>query len=73
MLSLGMSPGEYLVIGEDIVVQVVSIDGALRLAIDAPKDVNIQRGDCYEETNPPPPCIQRMRKMGNTGKARRKA
>ncbi len=41
MLSLGRNPGEYLVIGEDIVIQVVSMEGDLRLSIDAPKNVSI--------------------------------
>lgn len=59
MLSLGRNPGQYVVIGEDIVVQVVSMDGELRLAIDAPKDVAIQRGEVYEVTHVPPVCIRK--------------
>ena len=73
MLSLGMQPGEYLVIGENIVIQVVSVDGALRLAIDAPREVPIERGDHYELTRPAPTCIQRLRKKGEMGKIRRRA
>ncbi len=60
MLSLGRNPGEYLVIGKDIIIQVVSVDGALRLAIDAPKDVPIIRGEVYEKKNPAPSCLNRM-------------
>jgi carbon storage regulator len=49
MLVLGRKPGQYVVIGEDIKVKVVkSEDGDLRLAIDAPKDVKIVRGEVYE-------------------------
>lgn len=49
MLVLGRKPGEYVVIGEDIIVKVVkSEDGDLRLAIDAPRDVSIVRGEVHE-------------------------
>lgn len=49
MLVLGRKPGEYVVIGKDIKVKVVrSNDGDLRLAIDAPKHLNIVRGEIYE-------------------------
>lgn len=49
MLVLGRKPGEYVVIGDNIKVKVVkSDDGHLRLAIDAPRDVNIVRGEVYE-------------------------
>ena len=49
MLSLGRNPGEYLVIGDDIVIQVVSMEGDLRLSIDAPNSVSIVRGEVYEK------------------------
>ncbi|HBS59845.1 MAG TPA: carbon storage regulator [Firmicutes bacterium] len=49
MLVLGRKPGEYVMIGRDIMVKVVkSNDGDLRLAIDAPKSLNIVRGEIYE-------------------------
>lgn len=59
MLMLGRNPEEYVVIGDDIVVKVVSVDGDLKLAIDAPKDMPILRGEVYEKTNKPPKCISR--------------
>lgn len=61
MLSLGRNPGQYVVIGDDIVIQVVSIDGMLRLAIDAPREVQIVRGENYEKEKPTPLCIQHYR------------
>lgn len=64
MLSLGRNPGEYIVINGNIIVEVVSIDGSLRLAIDAPKSIKIERGENYEKTNPVPECIVRTRKLG---------
>lgn len=49
MLVLGRKPGEYVMIGTDIMVKVVkSNDGDLRLAINAPKSINIVRGEVYE-------------------------
>lgn len=61
MLSLGRNPGQYVVIGDNIVIQVVSMDGELRLAIDAPKDMPIQRGEVYELEHVPPHCIQKVK------------
>ncbi|GBG55738.1 carbon storage regulator homolog [Sporomusaceae bacterium FL31] len=50
MLVLGRKPGEYVMIGKDIMVKVVkSDDGDLRLAINAPRDINIIRGEIYED------------------------
>ncbi|WP_243388527.1 carbon storage regulator [Bacillus kexueae] len=49
MLVLGRKPGEYVVINDNIKVKVVkSNKGDLRLAIDAPKNVPIVRGEVYE-------------------------
>ncbi|TMV43680.1 carbon storage regulator [Paenibacillus mesophilus] len=53
MLVVGRNPGEYVVIGDGIMVRVVkSNDGDLRLAIEAPKDLPIWRGELYEELFP---------------------
>jgi len=52
VLVLGRKPGEYVMIGEDIMVKVVRSDtGDLRLAIDAPKSTTITRGELYENQN----------------------
>ena len=49
MLVLGRKPGEYVMIGKDVMVKVIkSQDGDLRLAIDAPRHINIVRGELYE-------------------------
>ena len=49
MLSLMLKEGEYLTIGEDIVVQVFpDSKSRTRLSISAPKDVTILRGDLWE-------------------------
>ena len=50
MLVLGRKPGEYVMIGEDIKVLVVrDLDGNLRLAIEAPSEVEIIRGEIWEK------------------------
>ena len=50
MLVLGRKPGEYIMIGNDIMVKVIkSENGDLRLAIDAPREVTITRGEVWEE------------------------
>lgn len=50
MLVLGRKPGEYVMIGDDIKIKVIkSEDGNLRLAIDAPKDLSIVRGELSEQ------------------------
>ena len=49
MLVLGRRPGEYVVIDDKIIVKVVKgTNGDLRLAIDAPKDMKIVRGEKIE-------------------------
>lgn len=72
MLSLGRNPGEYIVIGDDIIIQVVSMDGDLRLAIDAPKDVTIQRGEAYEQNHVVPACIEKSRQLSRGRTSRKK-
>ena len=49
MLALGRKPGEYIMIGDNIKVKVIKSEkGDLRLAIDAPRDVKITRGEVWE-------------------------
>lgn len=50
MLVIGRRPGEYVVIDGNIIVKVVKSDeGDIRLAIDAPRNIKIIRGELYEE------------------------
>ncbi|MCD9021986.1 carbon storage regulator [Cohnella silvisoli] len=49
MLVVGRKPGEYIVINEKIIVSVIKSDeGHLRLAIEAPKDIPIVRGELLD-------------------------
>jgi carbon storage regulator len=50
MLVVGRKPGEYVMIDDTIMIKVVKSDeGALRLAIEAPKEMRILRGEVYEQ------------------------
>ncbi len=50
MLVIGRKPGEYVMINDNIMVKVVkSEDGDLRLAIEAPRDIRIVRGEIFEK------------------------
>ncbi|UMZ74979.1 carbon storage regulator [Natranaerofaba carboxydovora] len=50
MLVIGRKPGEYVMIGDNVKVKVIrSEQGDLRLAIEAPKEVKITRGEIYEK------------------------
>jgi len=49
MLALTRKPGERIVIGDNIVVTVIEIRGDnIRLAIDAPREIKIYRGELYD-------------------------
>ena len=48
MLVLTRKPRQNIVIGDDIVINVVEVQGDnVRLAIDAPRNVKIYRGEIY--------------------------
>lgn len=49
MLVLGRKPGEYIVIDDNIKVKVLkSLTGDLRLGVEAPKEMSIERGEVWE-------------------------
>lgn len=51
MLVLSRKAGEVLAIGQDITVEVISVDGdRVRLGIQAPKDTRIFRKELLEQT-----------------------
>ena len=47
MLSLQLKDGEYLTIGEDIVIQVFT-NSTIRVAVQAPRDMTVLRGEVLE-------------------------
>lgn len=71
MLKLSLAPGEYLTIGENVVVQVYRAEnGRTYLAIDAPREVPIVRGAVWEREGAQPPAKlaqvpQKGHKSGN--------
>jgi len=49
MLALTRKVGERIVIDENIVVTVISVKGdSIRLAVEAPKEVKIYRGEIFD-------------------------
>lgn len=56
ILTVARKSGEYVVIGEDIVVKVISDDkGELQLEIDTPRGIEIIPGEMNKDTNHIPP------------------
>lgn len=53
MLILGRKAGESIAIGSDINVRIVAVKGkAVKIAIEAPRDVEILRGELRENSIP---------------------
>lgn len=49
MLALTRKVGERIVLGDNIVVTVISVKGdSIRLAIEAPKEIKIYRGEIFD-------------------------
>lgn len=49
MLALTRKIGEQIIIGDNITITVVDVKGdSIRLAIDAPKEIKIYRGEIYQ-------------------------
>lgn len=49
MLALTRKVGERIIIGDNIVITIADIRGdSIRVAIDAPKDIKIYRGEIYD-------------------------
>ena len=49
MLSLQLRDGEYVTIGKDIVIQVFT-NSTVKVSVQAPRDMNILRGEVLERT-----------------------
>ncbi len=62
MLSLTVHVGDYVTIGDEVVVQVLKTGDSFRLAIDAPRSMAIERAKVHEQCSGVPDCIQRVRK-----------
>ena len=59
MLSLQLKDGEYLTIGEDIVIQVFT-NSTIRVAVQAPRNMTILRGEVLERSGKErPACVHK--------------
>ncbi len=58
LLSMQLKNGEYLTIGEDIVVQVFQMGASFRVAVEAPRELSIVRGEIREKEGRRPACIK---------------
>ena len=73
MLTLGLRSGEYIVIGDNIVIKAVQVDNQVQLAIVAPRDMAILRDAVYEQTHPTPECIVRLQERDRKKRSKAKA
>ena len=61
MLVLTRKKNQEIVVGENIVVMVVDIQGnTVRLGIDAPKDVTVHRREVYEKIKQDSPTLHQQ-------------
>ena len=63
MLALTVREGDYVTIGDDIVVQVLKTGDIFRIAIEAPKSMDIRRAKVQESMGEVPACIQQKRRQ----------
>ena len=57
VLSLGRKSGQYIVIGENIVVKFEESKTGIKVFVDAPKEMPVYRSEVWERTHPVPKCI----------------
>ncbi len=49
MLALTRKPGQQIMIGDNILINIVDVQGdSVRIAIDAPREIKIYRGELYK-------------------------
>ena len=61
MLALTVKAGDYITIGPDVVIQMLKVGEVCRVAIDAPRELVIERAKVHEQRAETPECIQRVR------------
>ncbi|MCI9581482.1 MAG: carbon storage regulator [Oscillospiraceae bacterium] len=68
MLSLQLRDGDYLTIGNDIVIQVFT-NSTIQVHVQAPRDMTILRGEVLERNGEErPPCLQPVKKKTTTAR-----
>ena len=61
MLALTVRAGDYITIGDDVVIQILKVGDLCRVAIDAPREMAIERAKVHEQNAETPECIKRLR------------
>ncbi|MCX4266250.1 MAG: carbon storage regulator [Firmicutes bacterium] len=56
MLALTVHAGDYITIGDNVVIQILKV-----VAIDAPRELAIERAKVHERNGETPECIRRVR------------
>ncbi len=49
MLVLTRRLGENIVIGDDIIIRVLDVNGQVKLGIEAPREIEVHREEIYEK------------------------
>ncbi len=61
MLALTVRAGDYITIGDDVVIQMLKVGDVCRVAIDAPREMAIERAKVHKQNVDAPECIKRLR------------
>ena len=61
MLALTVRAGDYITIGPDVVIQILKVGDLCRVAIDAPREMAIERAKVREQNADAPECIKKLR------------
>ncbi len=56
MLALTVRAGDYITIGDDVVIQMLKVGDVCRVAIDAPREMAIERAKVHEQNAETPEC-----------------
>ena len=73
MRRTALRSGEYIVIGDNSDTKAEQLDNQVQLAIDAPREVSIQREAVYEQNHPTPECIIRLQELDRKKRSKAKA
>ena len=49
MLVLTRRLGENIVIGDDIIIRILNVNGQVKLGIEAPREIEVHREEIYEK------------------------
>ena len=61
MLALTVRAGDYITISDDVVIQMLKVGDVCRVAIEAPREMAIERAKVRKQNADAPKCIKRLR------------